>query len=228
MHSLERAKNHYYVKKHQEYCKKHNFKIQIRGGIFHYTANISLNSRFEGANKISPYTWFKGSMGYGSYVGPHCGIEANIGRFTSIGHYVRTNRGVHPYTYPYATTCPMFFSTQRQNGSTFATKMMFNEFKEIPTIGNDCWIGDNAFLVGGVIIGDGAIVLAGAVVTKDVPPYAIVGGVPAKVLKYRYDEETIRFLLDFKWWNKSVKWLQQNWELLCDVRKLKDYSIAIS
>lgn len=60
-------------------------------------------------------------------------------------------------------------------------------------IGSDCWIGTGVFLVGGIVIGNGAVVLAGAVVTKDVPPYAIVGGVPARILRYRYDEETINF-----------------------------------
>ena len=99
---------------------------------------------------------------------------------------------------------------------------MLTEVKEIPEIGNDVWIGENVFFQGGVIIGDGAVVLAGAVVTKNVPPYAIVGGVPAKVLKYRYDEETIKFLLGFKWWDKDVNWLRDNWQLLCDIDKLKN------
>lgn len=194
--------------------------------LFSYSSNIDLKSHFEGANKIYPYTQFAGVMGYGSYIGPYCRIEANIGRFTSIAPYVRINRGSHPYTYPYATTCPMFFSTRLQNGHTFANRMVFNELKTPVTIGSDCWIGENVFMAGGLTIGDGAVVLAGAVVTKDVPPYAIVGGVPAKVIKYRYDEETIRFLLDFKWWDKDIKWLRQHWQLLCDIEKLKEYSVA--
>ena len=195
----------------------------VVGGVkFSFTSKISRKSRFEGANKIYPHTSFKGTMGYGSYIGPHSEIEANIGRFTSIAPYVHANRGIHPYTYPYATTCPMFFSTQKQNGQTFADKMKFSELKDMPVIGNDCWIGENVFLAGGVMVGDGAVVLAGAVVTKDVPPYAVVGGVPAKVMRYRYDEDTIRFLLDFKWWNKDRKWLRQHWELLCDIKKLKE------
>ena len=65
------------------------------------------------------------------------------------------------------------------------------------------------------------MVLAGAVVTKDVPPYAIVGGVPAEVLKYRYDDETIRFLLNLQWWNKSDEWLRSHCDEMCDIEKLK-------
>ena len=82
------------------------FRIELR---FYTSCRISLQSEFEGANKIYPHTSFSGKMGYGSYIGPHCSISANVGRFTSIAPYVRTNIGRHPYTYPYATTSPMFF-----------------------------------------------------------------------------------------------------------------------
>lgn len=190
---------------------------------FDLSSYIARDASFEGANKIYPRTHFMGTMGYGSYIGPDCVINAYIGRFTSVAPYVMTNTGIHPIGWPFATTSPMFFSTHKQSGETFADRMMFNEFKKPTEIGNDVWVGENVFFTGGLTIGDGAVVLAGAVVVKDVPPYAIVGGVPAKVIKYRYDEETIRFLLNLKWWNKDVEWLQENWELLCDIDKLKVY-----
>ena len=88
-------------------------------------------------------------------------------------------------------------------------------------IGNDCWINANVTIISGVTIGDGAVVLAGAVVTKNVPPYSIVGGVPAKILKYRYSEEDIKFLLKTQWWNKEDFWLKQNSFLLTNIEKLK-------
>ena len=88
-------------------------------------------------------------------------------------------------------------------------------------IGSDCWIGEGVFLVGGIEIADGAMVLAHAVVTHNVPPYAIVGGVPAKIIGYRYDDETIQFLLKVQWWNKPIQWLKENWELLSDLKKFK-------
>ena len=90
-------------------------------------------------------------------------------------------------------------------------------------IGNDVWIGERAMIIGGVHIADGSVVQAGAVVSKDVPPYAIVGGVPAKVIGYRYDEETIDFLLKVKWWNNSYEWFKENWRLLSDINELKKY-----
>lgn len=69
------------------------------------------------------------------------------------------------------------------------------------TIGNDVWIGADALVLKGVRIGDGSVVAAGAVVTRDVPPYAIVGGNPARLIRYRFDEATISELLAVKWWN---------------------------
>ena len=68
-------------------------------------------------------------------------------------------------------------------------------------IGNDVWVAFGATILSGVKIGDGAVVAAGSVVTKDIPPYAIVGGVPAKVIKYRFDDEIIKSLQDIKWWD---------------------------
>ena len=75
----------------------------------------------------------------------------------------------------------------------------------LTTIGNDVWIGAHAQIKSGITIGTGSIVAAGAVVTKDVPPYAIVGGVPAKIIRYRFPEETVEKLLKSEWWKLSDK-----------------------
>ena len=79
-------------------------------------------------------------------------------------------------------------------------------------IENDVWIGNNVLIKGGVTIGNGAIIAMGSVVTKDVPPYAIVGGVPAKIIRYRFSENDIKKLLDFKWWNQNDSWLKENYK----------------
>ena len=83
-------------------------------------------------------------------------------------------------------------------------------------IGNDVWIGANVSILPGVYIGDGAVIAAGAVVTKDVEPYAIVGGVPAKVIRYRFSPKEIYILLKIKWWDWSVEEVERNIELLYD------------
>ena len=188
-----------------------------------WSSYVSLNSEFEGLNSIKKRSRFSGKMGVASYIGAYCDIHANIGRFTSIAEYVNTNRGLHPYTKPYVSTSPMFFSTACYNGYSFAKEQKFSELRAIPEIGNDCWIGQGCFIAGGVKIGDGAVVLAGAYVVKDVPNYAIVGGVPAKIVKYRYDEETIALLNKIQWWNKDLEWIKENWDLFNNMDEFIEY-----
>lgn len=188
---------------------------------FCYSSRISENSSFEGCNGIGENTFFEGSMKYGTYISSDCEIIANIGRFCAIAPEVVTPLGIHPIHAPYVSVHPMFFSLRRQNGTTWANKQCFNEWTTAVEIGNDCWIGQRAVICGGIKINDGAIVYAGAVVTKDVPPYAIVGGVPAKILGYRYDSETIEFMLIHKWWDKSLDWIKTHWEEFNNIDKFK-------
>lgn len=77
-------------------------------------------------------------------------------------------------------------------------------------IGNDVWIGDRVTILDGIRIGDGAIIGSGAVVTKDIEPYTINVGVPAKSIRKRFIEDEIKFLLEFKWWNKDWEWIKIN------------------
>lgn len=99
------------------------------------------------------------------------------------------------------------------------------EGKSYPTkgntvIGNDVWIGYNATIMAGVTIGDGAIIATNSTVVKDVPPYVIVGGNPASIIKYRFLEKEIERLLDLKWWDKDVNWITEN------VQKLTGNNLA--
>lgn len=190
--------------------------------------NVAFNSKFEGANKLYENVTFSGEMGYGTYIANNCTLKANIGRFCSIAPNVSYTNSMHPYTYPYVSTSPIFISNLGQNGEVWLSESKFNEFrnveKDVPVvIGNDVWIGQNVFIIGGVTIGDGAVVLAGAVVTKDVPPYAIVGGVPAKVIKYRYSQEDIDFLLATAWWNWPIDEIRKNVDLFSNIESLKKY-----
>ena len=200
-------------------------KLQLEQG-----CDIALQAQFEGMNKIYSHSSFGGILGYGSYIGHHSSLTAKIGRFCSISNHVICNAGIHPFQAPFATTSPCFFSLRKQNGATFATQQMLNEIKTTDNegafdceIGNDVWICEGVFINGGIHIADGAVVLAHAVVTKDVPPYAIVGGVPAKIIGYRYDEATIKWLLNVQWWNNPIAWFRARWSLLCDIDKLKAY-----
>ena len=121
-----------------------------------------------------------------------------IGSFCSISDGVRIGLAQHPTE---------FFSTS----SYFydENNVLDRDFDKPCIIGNDVWIGSDVLIMGGINIGDGAVLAAGAVVTRDVPPYAIVGGVPAKVLRYRFDEETIKELLELKWWDLPDETIKQ-------------------
>jgi len=181
-------------------------------------------------NAVYAHTDFYGRMGRGSYIGNDCHISADIGRFSSLGNRITQIVETHPMKEPFVTTSPMFISTRRQTGFTFAKNQIAEEYRfydpqrEIAfRVGNDCWVGNDVCFIGGVRVGDGAVVLSRAIVTKDVPPYAIVGGIPAKVIGYRYDEETINLLQEVQWWNKPVEWLQEHADLLCDMAKFKEY-----
>lgn len=182
------------------------------------------NVDFEGNNAVGKATTFRGKIGYGSYIGKHCNINATIGRYCSISSDVNTISGTHPTT-DFVSTHPSFFSTKKQAGFTYVSKDYFveeifcDEEKHLVKIGNDVWIGSHVLILPGVQIGDGAIIAAGAVVTKNVEPYAIVGGVPAKVIRYRFNETAIKQLLEIKWWDKSEEWIENHAEEFNDIHK---------
>lgn len=159
-------------------------------------------------------------MGDYSYASYRCRLSnVSIGKFSCIGPEVFAGLGAHP-SRDYVSTHPAFYSSKKTVQSTFVDKSRFQEFKRI-VIGNDVWIGARAIVVDGIVIGDGAIVAAGAVITKDVPSYAVVGGVPARVLRYRFQPDEITFLKNFKWWDKDIEWLEVNANLFRDVNQFK-------
>jgi len=152
------------------------------------------------------------------YVGERTQIRnTTIGKFCSIASDVKIGLGMHPTNF--ISTFPAFFSTKKQCQFTFAIKNHFEEMGSAK-IGNDVWIGVNAIIMDNVTIEDGAIIAAGSVVTKDVEPYAIVGGCPARLIRKRFSDDKIEKLLKLKWWNKEYSWLKENYTLLTDSQAL--------
>jgi acetyltransferase-like isoleucine patch superfamily enzyme len=143
-------------------------------------------------------------------------MNCTIGKFCSIAQGVNACLGTHPSS-KFVSTHPAFFSLSKQNGMTFSDKNYFEEMGKTK-IGNDVWIGVNAIIMDNITIGNGAIIGAGAVVTKDIPPYAIAAGTPAKIVRYRFTEDEIAFLETFKWWDKDYDWLKNNFKDLHDVK----------
>ncbi|MBB1304071.1 sulfotransferase domain-containing protein [Pseudoalteromonas sp. SR43-5] len=141
--------------------------------------------------------------------------NTDVGRYCSIARGVNIGQGNHPMNW--LSTSPFQYEVgfKFKTGSLFSHHKLYNETK-VPEsnrrkaldairkpktiIGNDVWVGHGVTITAGVNIGDGAIVAAGAVVTKDVPPFSIVAGVPAQVIKFRFSEDIIDKLLKLKWW----------------------------
>lgn len=125
-------------------------------------------------------------------------VNCEIGSFCSISDEVIIGGAEHPMAW--VSTSPVFQNVKHSGPRRKFAKFDFEGIKRT-TIGNDVWIGKRAFIKAGVKIGNGAVVASCAVVTKDVPPYAVVAGVPAKIIKYRFDEDTIKQLNESCWWD---------------------------
>jgi len=128
--------------------------------------------------------------------------SGQFGRFCSIGPYSMIGMPDHPTGY--RSTSPRLYGQR----NLFGAVSEWNDFTDPPVAGSDVWIGAFAFVRQGVRIGHGAIVGAGTVVTHDVPPYAIVAGAPARVLRYRFREEVVEELLESRWWERSLAELE--------------------
>lgn len=133
------------------------------------------------------------SIGSDNYFGPYTMINnARIGNFCSIGPGVKIGQGSHSLSY--------FTTYQKISGD-----LIGHSLKSTPAeIGNDVWCGANVVIMQGVNIGDGAVLGANAVVTHDIPDYAVAVGIPAKVIKYRFDPDTIKVIKESNWYNNDI------------------------
>lgn len=159
------------------------------------------------------------SIGDFSYINHDSIIDANckIGKFCSIGPEVSISPGNHPLNL--ISTHPFLYDKFWMRRINVNNKSKFIMKKKITEIGNDVWIGTRAIILEGVTVGDGCIIAANAVVTKDVPPYAMVAGIPARIIKYRFLEYEITKLLKIKWWNWDIKILRENYDIFFDMSK---------
>ena len=158
----------------------------------------------------------------GSRIGAYTYVEvgsrisaSTIGRFCSIAPYSIIGMAEHP-TSDFVSTSPAFYRHAPENGWDLVPEDRHVEL--VPTtVGSDVWIGAGACVRSGLTIGHGAIVAAGAVVTRDVEPYAIVGGVPARMIRLRFSEDVVAALLDSAWWEMDLKTIRKHAEAMDDV-----------
>jgi len=133
--------------------------------------------------------------------------SGSIGKFCSIGYFAQIGLPSHPSGF--ISTSPRTYGSD----NVFGVPMYWTDYQAPPVIENDVWIGGSAIIMQNVRIGNGAIVAGGAVVTHDVPPYTIVAGIPATMVRKRFNEDVIDQLLAWRWWDLPI-------EQLCEFREL--------
>ena len=157
------------------------------------SSNINKTSKVEAGSQV-----VESNIDKHSFCGYDCQlINCEIGAFTSIGNRVSMGGGRHPLEW--VAMSPVFYEGRD------SVKTKFSIHNRTPTqrifVGHDVWIGENVMVKQGVTIGIGAVVGMGSIVTKDVEPYAIVAGNPARLIRKRFDESTIDKLIKSQWWD---------------------------
>lgn len=191
-----------------------------------YNASYDKKTVLEGQNLIHKNVDIRSSkIGFSTYICQSSALyNCKIGSFCSIAANVHIQPSTHPTTF--VSTFPGFFNTVNNlpfgKGNTQFNELIKCDSGFYAEIGNDVWIGENVTLKGGIKVGDGAIIGMNALVTKDVPPYAIVGGNPAKIIKYRFDDKIIKKLLSIKWWDWTPEVIKERREDFIDINYFVD------
>src|SRR5690625_4869622 len=191
-----------------------SFKRKLKVKILKYknktsvinTNNLGTNVKFGDYCKV-----YDGADIRSGEIGNHVRINRDvimrsgtIKNFASIGPRCQIGMSEHPIEH-----IAMSSNLYNRNNSVLGIHT-WEEVSKPPVIGNDVWIGGNCIILQGVTIGDGAVVAGGSVVTKDVEPFMIVGGVPAKPIKKRFDDEAIKYLEELKWWDMTLDELKEH------------------
>lgn len=146
-----------------------------------------------------------------SYIGPRTKvINTDVGKFCSISWDCEI--GLTSHNIKSISTSPIFSEEKNGTGTSWI-KFNKNTTDKRVKIGNDVWIGARVIIMNGTAVGHGAVIAAGAIVTKDVPPYAIIAGVPAKIISYRFSQEIIQKLLLKEWWELPDEEIIRNIEI---------------
>ncbi|NAS11523.1 CatB-related O-acetyltransferase [Poritiphilus flavus] len=166
------------------------------------------NSRIAKSAKVYPFTRITNSeIGDFSYISYSCTINGcSIGKFCSIASGVKIGLGKHPTNF--VSTSPFFYAPHNPLNRSVAEELKFEESAPVK-IGNDVWIGANVVVLDGIEIGNGAIIGANSIVTKNVSPYSIVGGVPAKEIKKRFSEQLVNELNSLNWWDLPTTFFEK-------------------
>lgn len=196
-------------------------RLQRRHGLWglgrEFDYYLPESSSFERGTRLGGPAYIAAStVGAYTYIEVGCRISlTDVGRFCSIAPYTLIGMAEHPTT-GFVATHPAFYRHVPSWGYDLVDADHHTELART-TVGNDVWIGAQTCVRTGVTIGDGAVIGAGSVVTKDVPPYAIAVGSPARTIRYRFDADTIEMLLEARWWDRDLAWLRAHVAEMRDV-----------